>query len=51
MVREAVIVMSSAYVEICTPFGRRVISEMLILNNVGDKIPPCDTPEIDLFEF
>ena len=34
--------LSSAYVVIYTSFGGSGMSKVKILNNIGDKTPPCD---------
>ena len=39
-----VIVMSSAYVISCVCSGGEGISEVYMLNSVGERTPPCGTP-------
>ena len=51
LVCDAVIVMSSAYVVICASFGRNGMSEVYMLNNVGDRTPPFDTPVLIFLSF
>ena len=42
-----VIVMSSAYMVSCTESGGSGMSEVLMLKNMGEKTPPCGTPDLN----
>ena len=44
LVCDVSIVMSSAYVIVCTCGGGGGESAMYMLNSVGESTPPCDTP-------
>ena len=44
----AVIVMSSAYVVSCTESGGSGMSEMYMLKSMGERTPPCGTPDLNL---
>ena len=46
-----VIVMSSAYVVICTFGGGLGMSEVYMLNRVGESTPPCGTPVLNVLRF
>ena len=43
----AVIVMSSAYVVSCTGSGGRGMSELWMLKSMGERTPPCGTPDLN----
>ena len=43
----AVIVMSSAYVVICTESGGSGMSEVYMLNSMGERTPHCGTPDLN----
>ena len=43
----AVIVMSSAYVVSCTESGGRGMSEVYMLKSMGERTPPCGTPDLN----
>ena len=44
---DAVIVMSSAYVVICTESGSSGISEVQMLKSMGERTLPCGTPDLN----
>ena len=43
----AVIVMSSVYVVSCTESGGRGQSEVYMLKSMGERTPPCGTPDLN----
>ena len=46
-----IVMSSSAYVVICMSFGGSGMLEVQMLNNVGDKTPPCGISVLICFEF
>ena len=44
---DAVIVMSSAYVVSCTESGGSGMSEVYMLKSMGERTPPCGTPDLN----
>ena len=43
----AVIVMSSSYVASCTESGGSGMSEVHMLKSMGERTPPCGTPDLN----